>query len=173
MIENDKLFYQTVKAFEKDKRNIKNDAIVFIKDKGLIWTHGTFFSGGSGGGGGGGGDDQKPIELNMPLMYYKFTEKDQEFPSDISSYSKTYQLTATDITETKGTTQIALENEFVLIVVPSELIFIGAKTSNNEKLDIDENFTKHEGLFDDYIGYEYSPVIAPEDLTLTLTFEIA
>lgn len=49
MIENNKLFFKTYDAFNRALQNnqIKDDAIVFIKDRHLIWTHGETFDGNS------------------------------------------------------------------------------------------------------------------------------
>lgn len=49
MIENNKLFFKTYDAFNAalESDQINDSAIVFIKDKKLIWTHGVFFDGGT------------------------------------------------------------------------------------------------------------------------------
>ena len=47
MIKNNKVFFRTYDAFQSALQSgqISGDSIVFIKDKGLIWTHGAFFGG--------------------------------------------------------------------------------------------------------------------------------
>jgi hypothetical protein len=47
MIEYNKLFFQTYDAFEAVKDQIDDSAIVFIKDRRLIYTHKTFFNAGN------------------------------------------------------------------------------------------------------------------------------
>lgn len=45
MINNRFLFYKTINGFERDKSEIPQDSIVFIKEPAIIWTHGTYYTG--------------------------------------------------------------------------------------------------------------------------------
>jgi len=167
MIGNRLLFFKTQQAFEEKKNEIRSDAIVFIKDPAVIWTHDTYYTGGSGGG----GSTAQTIELSSPIYYYKFTKKDEQISFDVDDYTAITTLTAIDQTSKVGTTQISLAGEFFIMLVPESLSFTAAVTSRYEPLDIEENFIDL-GIFDGYHRYGYIPDVAPESLTLTLTFSI-
>jgi len=168
MISSRFLYYKTLRSFEQalEQNEISAQSIVFIETPRRIWTHGMFFSGGGGGAGG------YTFDISTPIFYYTYTEKGSEIPTTADSYSQITSLTSTDDENTTGTASIPLSNQFLYLAVPTSIqadsIVI---TSNNERINIGSaQSVTIDGTI--YSVYKYEPALAPQNLTLTFTFNL-
>lgn len=146
---------------------IPNDVVVYIKDKGLIYAFGTYFSGGGGGGG-------IPVEVDPPIMY--------QTPTNKADFSPTYNnyTSVPELSSSKKLT-ITLNNRYLLLLIPTQYTVTNIITSNNETLTLADDFIFDENFTEIYDtsksrtiqvkAYKYFPVIAP-NMSLTFTFNI-
>lgn len=162
--------YDEYTTFLADLNNglIPDDVVVYIKDKGLIYAFGTFFSGGGGGGGG------VPVEVDPAILY--------QTPANKADFTPTYDnYTAVSELNSSKKLTVVLENQYLLLLVPTQFSITHIITSNNEELSLnddfilDEDFTQiydtHKARMVSVKAYKYFPVIAP-NMSLTFTFNI-
>lgn len=142
---------------------IDKNAVVYIKDKAMIYAYGTYFQGGSGGGGGGG---DTPISLDYPILTRTVSE-DVAVSTNKADYIETSTLTS------DYKMSVPLNNQYLHIAVPTQYSIRNVVTSNNETLSIDDDFDLevHEIDGSEMNIYKYVPVIPPT-FTLTFTFNI-
>ena len=159
-ISNKFLFYDTKVQFEKDIALLPEGTIAFIKDKQLIWTNGTYYSGG-------GGAAENIDISDTPIYYYTFQDRDTEVPTNPATYTKRTYLSPS------RQFSIALTNRFLFLAVPTGITLTRAVTSKYEELSLTENFSRDTQAISGYTVWIYKPVIAPQNLTLTFTFTIS
>lgn len=168
MIKDRFLYYKTLKSFEQalEQNEILDQSIAFIETPRRIWTHNIYFSGGGGGTGG------YTFNISTPIYYYKYEEKGSEIPTTIVSYSEINSLTSVNDENTIGTTSIPLSDQFLYLAVPENIqLNDTVVTSNNERISIGSSQTVDIGGTQ-YNVYTYEPTLAPQNLTLTFTFNL-
>ena len=159
----DSISYETYDEFLEDleRGRISDNAIIYIKDRALIYAYGQYFSGGGGGGGG------IPVRLDTPILYRTVINRDETISTNKYVYNEVTELTSS------CAYSIALENNYLHIAVPTSYSISKVVTSNNETLSIDDDFEKQTVVIAGISMnvYKYTPVIPPT-LTLTFTFNI-
>lgn len=167
----DPLVYDSYDRFveDKDAGRIANDVIVYIKDKGLIYAYGTFFSGGGGSGEGG-----VPVKIYPPILYKTSQTQISQFPTNYNAYTQVSELNSS-----KNLT-VSLNNKYLLLLIPTMYQVTNIVTSNNERLTLQDDFiydssftqiASDSGVMIHVKAYKYFPVIAP-NMSLTFTFNV-
>ena len=165
MINNRFLFFRTQEQFEKQKNQILDDSIVFVKNPPIIWTHGVYYTGG------GGGTPESTIDIfNTPIYYHRFTNKEEPIPSIGNYEGSVVELSGSN---GRGSTTISLNGYFLYLVVPNNITLVSAITSRQEPLSLEENFDTDTTTIDGHKVWIYSPTVAPENLSITFTFTVA